>query len=1044
MIRFSQVLLVVLLLCSVVSGPVNGQKNPYIFRHITTEDGLADNDVHYIVQDTKGFIWIATKNGLQKYDGYNFTTFHHNPQDSQSISSDNIIALSTDDRNRIWALGFLAGFNRFDPVTNRCDRLGESTNSNFKDLFLGNSICRDRQGNMWLVAAKGIATYDIQAGKLNPIKNIFPKDFHPYIMTAKLDTSTNQLWLADAAHGVCMYDIGRDIFFWRRNNPDSLPVFNLDCRPFLLYLDREKNLWIHGFDGFLATYNIAQRRTKSYYLYEAEEGIVRYSSPQVPRHQPLIYITTMSGDAQGNIWIAAGSKGLVQYIPKLDSFRSIPPATSTTNGLNFNAEIHCIVEDKEGNIWIGTDKGLNIFNPLRQQFHFFENDPFNPTTKTKNETMAFTQTSSGDVWVATFGSGLTSFGAQLDPKKQYTYRPSQKGTIPDPSNLVWALESRGQDSVLLGYQGGWLSIANAASGAFRHFRPKELDSLTIMNMSHDKIGTVWLALASGIASWIPGSQHAIRYRDFYPNNGVNHATASVIMAADSGHIWVGTMGLGLQLFDTMAKSFTRIYVPSKYDPHSISGAIVNCIIPLGDTAMAIGTATGGIDLFNLATRQFSSISAADGLPSNYVSALFFSPPHTLWAATGGSLCKIDLPTRHINRFGPQDGIKDLDFSGCQHMVQLKDGRLLVGYTGGFLYFYPDSIRAVGPPADVSITGMRIFEQPLSIDSLLHRSDTIRLSYKQNFITIQFAALNFLEANRTSYYYQLKGVDKDWVGAQDQRLATYTNLQGGAYFFEVKAANSDGLFSKHITRLAIVIEPPFWQTWWFQGLVLLSMVMVLYLLYRYRVNQLLRLQNVRNEISKDLHDDVGATLSSISILSQVAKDRMEDGQREQSSSILTKINSYSQEMVEKMGDIVWAVNARNDSLADVIQRLKNSFMESAATRGIALRIEVNPLLESKTMPMQVRKNIYLIAKEALNNAIKYCAGTEVRVVFGLAGGIMDMTVTDNGQGFDSGLAAKGNGLINMKARALEMKAKLGIHTHPGGTTVSLRMPIPKNR
>jgi len=245
-------------------------------------------------------------------------------------------------------------------------------------------------------------------------------------------------------------------------------------------------------------------------------------------------------------------------------------------------------------------------------------------------------------------------------------------------------------------------------------------------------------------------------------------------------------------------------------------------------------------------------------------------------------------------------------------------------------------------------------------------------------------------------------------------------------------------------LMVIIRPPFWETWWFDALLLFAVLIGLYALYRYRINQLLQLQMVRNEISKDLHDDVGSTLSSISILSQVARDKMREGHQEQSSSIMTKINSYAQEMVEKMGDIVWAVNAGNESIEDIGQRLKNAFLETAGSRGIQMQFQIDPILEKRILPVQVRKNIYLICKEALNNAIKYSDCHNIIVGFKLHGSRMVIGIEDDGNGFDLRTVSRGNGLGNMRERAGEIRGEFTIDSATTGTRVNLSLAIPNSR
>ena len=1025
------------------TGFVYPQNNPFVFRHITVEDGLAGNDVRNIIQDSKGFMWFATDNGLQKYDGNSFTSYHHIPVDSQSIASDNLSCLIQDYQKNIWSISFLSGFNRFDPVTNRSILISDIKRGSLKELFLPTTICPDAKGNIWLIASNNIACYEAATGQMSFLKSIIPKSFHPYFMNAQYDADKNQLWIADANNGICMYDLNKKSFYSRDNNPDHLPLLMVKCKPITTYLDKEKNLWIHNYNGYLLKYNIVSNTSTSFNLYETSDGVTNLKNAPISVQSKPVSITSISEDSHGNIWMAAGTVGLLRYIPQKDSFEVTPSGSTFANGLHLNSMIHCMYEDKEGNIWVGTDKGINIFNPYRQQFHFFENDPAKKFPHIANETMDFIQTKTGDLWVATWGGGITLFDSKLKAEGYLTHQNDAAHSLGEPGSRVFSLLKDQQGNILAGCQHGFFSIADPVTKSIVNFHPDGLRNLTILNMRADDQENLWMALYAGIGKYDRKNDSFYSFMKFIPYGGVDSATASDILPDHRGNIWVGTLGLGLQKFDASVNRFTEIFVPEKSGSRTISSALINCMIPINDSVIAIGSGSG-VDILNTNSKQFSSISTLDGLPSNNVSALYFIPPYNLWATAGNMICKINLKNIHITRFGPQDGIKALDFSSCHHFYRMRDGRLLAGYIGGFLYFYPDSVNAGGLPSSVTLTGFQIFDRSVSIDSLLKQKDTISLSYKENFITIHYASLSYWEANRINYFYKLDGIDKDWVNAHDQRFATYTNLQGGTYTFHVKCENSDAIPCKEITSLILIIQPPFWQTWWFKTGIALIVGLLLYALYRYRINQILKLQNVRNEISKDLHDDVGSTLSSISILSQVAKDKMDEGQHEQSSSIMSKINNYSQEMVEKMGDIVWAVNAGNDNIQDIIQRLKNSFMQTTASKGMQLQFFSDPAFEKLILPIQVRKNMYLICKEAINNAIKYADCTQISVSFKMTATDAELCIADDGKGFDPMVHVYGNGLANMRARATEIKGNLIIDSVTAGTTIKLLVHVPRNR
>jgi signal transduction histidine kinase len=270
------------------------------------------------------------------------------------------------------------------------------------------------------------------------------------------------------------------------------------------------------------------------------------------------------------------------------------------------------------------------------------------------------------------------------------------------------------------------------------------------------------------------------------------------------------------------------------------------------------------------------------------------------------------------------------------------------------------------------------------------------------------------------------------------------LPGGHYLFKVKCENNDHISCSRVTSFYIIIVPPFWRTAWFYLLVFASALALLYGIYRYRIRQILALQEMRNDISKDLHDDLGATLSSIAVLSEIARNAIQRGSPQQSFPMLEKISTYSRDMVDKMRDIVWTINPANDSLENIIKRLNAFSTESCSNRGITFSLEMEDDFIHLPVPMNTRKNLYLICKEAIYNAITHSSCNHISALFDVSAGFIAITITDNGKGFGQTGQAAGNGLNNMRSRAAEIRASLEIAPGSPGTIVVLRLAVPKNR
>ena len=1026
----------IIILLFIVRGlitPGYGQNNDYIFRNINTSAGLASNNVFYIIQDSKGFIWVATSNGLQKYDGNSFISYHHDPYDSQSISSDNTTFLLKDRENDIWISTSFTGFNNFNPSTEKDSRISDFNGPAVRDPDNSTSACLDTVGNVWLISLNSLAEYDMQLHKLFSFDYLLPRDKNMGMTkTILCDPKTSNIWMNSIGLGICLFDPVHHILYNRKHNPENLPVFNLVDDPYTLYLDGKNNLWINSYSGKLFRYTLNTHQVKEYFFNDISDESGKRKS---------IHIESMLEDKNGTIWMGARKNGLLAYSSQTDSFKIIPRNLHVSGGLNYDEFIYCLYEDREGNIWIGTDMGIYIFNPAFQQFH--SHSLANTAEETMNTTpvLNFMQTGTGDIWTATYGEGIQVFNEHLQYKRSFLYKPSDPRTIPESGNRVWCFLNQPDGKILIGYQHGWISLFDPIHETFRNSQPDELNKTTIINMVSDSNQNIWLGLYRGLVKWDHLKKSFIRCQDPIDYHGNQSGQVFDLLADKDQSLWLATQTNGFQKFSTASLQFTNMYVPEKNNPKSISNSSVQCIIKVNDSIFALGTSAGGINLFNRNTRQFSYITTRDGLPSNNIFALYFQAPDFLWVASDQGLCKLNIETKRVYHYGLEDGILNENFSDGSRFFKTRDGRLLIGYDGGFVSFNPDSINRIAFPENVTITGFKIFDQSLLVDSLFTKSHAVSLPYNQNFITIEFADLSFLGPQRTNYYYWLKGVDRGWVNSGKQRFASYANLSPGNYIFNVKCENRDGIISQKTTTISIFIASPFWQTWWFKFLVATIIITLLYLLYRYRINQLVKMQVMRNEISKDLHDDLGSTLGSINILIEVAKNKMDSGLRDQTFSVLTKISNNAREMIDKMSDIVWAINPKNENLDKIINRLTDLSMETCTSKGVRLEFKTDETALKMILPMETMKNIYLIVKEAMNNAIKHSNCEHLTVSFKSIPKGLNISIADDGKGFDPEKIKYGNGLINMESRANEMKGNFNIQSVNKITIVSLTVPIP---
>jgi two-component sensor histidine kinase len=343
-----------------------------------------------------------------------------------------------------------------------------------------------------------------------------------------------------------------------------------------------------------------------------------------------------------------------------------------------------------------------------------------------------------------------------------------------------------------------------------------------------------------------------------------------------------------------------------------------------------------------------------------------------------------------------------------------------------------------PP--VYITNLKIFNNtvyPHDADSILKQpvelTRQITLSYYQNDILLEFAGLNYFHPEKNQYQYKLEPYNKEWLTTDaSKRVANYTNLNPGKYVFKVRASNNDGVWNLQETSLAIIITPPFWQTWWFRTMIALAVVGLVYGVYRYRLQQVMRLQNIRNRIASDLHDDIGSTLNSISVYSEVAKN---DPDKKEYS--LNMIGESSRKVIDAMSDIVWTINPENDSFENIILRMRSLAYNLLRAKDIEFSFKADETLHHLKLSLEKRRNFYLIFKEALNNLIKYSKAKRVQISLLHHSSTITLLIRDDGLGFDATKKYNGNGLTNIKKRAKEINAELTIESGENtGTSLQL--------
>ena len=524
--------------------------------------------------------------------------------------------------------------------------------------------------------------------------------------------------------------------------------------------------------------------------------------------------------------------------------------------------------------------------------------------------------------------------------------------------------------------------------------------------------------------------------------------------APDGTIWMATVD-GLIHFDPAEGTFSEY----RHDPKDATSLPSDMIFSLcpdptdPQNLLWVGTEGEGMALLDKRTGACQRYSSRQGLPNNVIYGILPDREGNLYLSTNVGLVRFDPRTGTSVLFTSEDGLPGNEFNRYSSALG-PDGRIHFEGMEGGVVFDPAALNGAPGGSATHITGVLNMNTPLPVfvteDGVWtngSRGRELTLPYDTRMLTLGFSVMDHTAPAKNQYRYRMSGLYEEWVRNGASNRATFTNLDPGHYTFQVQGRNSAGVWDKEGATLSIVITPPWWGTWWFRSLVVLAVAGLLYAFYRYRLARALEVVSVRDRIARDLHDEIGSTLSSVALYSTVARNKAGDRVPE-ANAMLDRITESTTEVMEAMNDIVWAVNSKNDDMAQVVQRMRAFGVAITEAAGMQLKLEVEPGVQALTLDMAQRRDLYLIFKEAVNNAVKYGQAGTVRVSLARAAGRVQLVVEDDGVGFEpdapSSNGTGGNGLPNMRRRAREMGGELTIASVPGtGTRISLRFD-PRNR
>jgi ligand-binding sensor domain-containing protein/signal transduction histidine kinase len=982
----------------VVSRTAEISKSPFIVDAWSTRQGLPQSSVISIIQAKDGYLWLGTLNGLARFDGSRFTVFDEN--NTPGLGSDRIVFLFEDSRTNLW-IGTDAG------------GVALLEDGKFKKIDLGFngheqrlvSACEDSAGAVWLYTADThLARY--QDGKMEMVN--FNLD-SPAVCRRIVAEKNGPIWVAESSA------LFSGLFaFQPENFHPSAIVFEQSLQP------QRLNFILAGRNGGL--WRLMDGRVQKWNSGQSEKDFGAY-----PWTNINTIVTAASEDNGGNLIIGTLGEGI--FWQSADgNWRHV----AKEQGLSSDF-ILSLCLDRQGNLWVGTDGG-GLDRIKRKIFN--APDELHPFTA-----QSISEDPRGGIWAAFNARGVTCWNTNSAQDFGVGIKSNAWSVLADNQGRVWAGT---RDEGLFLFQTN--QFVPASGG--------EIPGPQIFALFEDRSGQLWAGAQNGLANFDGGKWKIYTTRDGLLDNSVR----AIAQDAD-GNFWVGTQSGGLNFLKAGK------FISYQASENGLSGGDISCLCPNADGVLWIGTSGHGLARFQ--NGKWTRYSTDDGLASNNINYLLEDDDGNLWIGSNAGLMRIakkslnDFAAGTTNviscrTFVETDGLPTRECSsGSQPAaIRARDGKLFFPTTKGLVFVNPAELKPNLQPPTVLIESVLVDgrEQKTNrLDSAWPQAIVIPPGHEQ--LEIDYAALNFSAPDAVRFKYRLEGRDMAWTDARAERVANYSNLPHGHYYFHVTAANEDGVANQTGSVLEITVQPYFWQTNWFRAAAIIFLLGIIAAIVRFISTQKLRrevqlfkqqeaLERERGRIARDLHDQLGANLTQVALLGEMAE--ADKNSPDEIESHAQQISQTARETTRSLDEIVWAVNPSNDTLEGLANYACKYAQEYLALAGVRYRADVPAHLPATDIPPEVRHNVFLAFKEAVNNVVKHAHASEAWIRLRLSPDNFILEIEDNGRGLGNPDSAQNrNGLRNMKKRMADIRGEFSISGGAnGGTIVRLKIPLLK--
>ncbi len=954
----------------------------FIQRVWQSDQGLPHDSVHAILQTRDGYLWVGTRNGVARFDGASFTILK-----LPNLRKQNVSSLCEDRDGNLWIATESGVIRVKDGRISHYDQTHGLAGDNVRTIYEG------KNGTIWIGTATGLSQF--RHGKFRSFG--VSEGLASGVIRSLCEDDQGNLWIATDG-GLTQ---GKDGIF---SIPESAKELGKLTR--FVHLDQKKNLWVGTQTGLFR---------------KKEDGWVRFDNNQGGLSDD--FINTIYSDRAGQLWI-----GTYGGLSRLVDGNFVHELTSEGTAYDL---VNSIMEDQEGSFWIGSKEGLTRL----------KSKPFKAITKqqglTYNNVMSILEDKTGTFWCGTWGGGIF----QLKDENIVAITTGKLG-----NNRVLSL-CNGQDGSLwfgMDFGEGLYQLKN---GDLTHFGENEgLEKIAIRVIHEDHEGNLWFG-TSFLNLFKDG-----KFTRYTATEGFIGGTVRVILEDKESSLWIGTTHGLSRRKNAQFTNFTT--------KDGLSHDAVLALHEDKEKNLWIGTGGGGLN--RMRNGQFTNYTTREGLFNDEILEILEDDHGYLWMSCLKGIFRVskeafdrfdrkEIDSIPCASYGKDDGMVSIICNNVSKPAAWKssDGRLWFATTKGLVVADP-GIKPDDTPPPVIIEKVLADKNPVESrgSSVESRTAPVTIPPGRGELEIHYTALSFRASEKNRFKYKLEGVDTDWVEAANRRVAYYNNLRPGRYSFRVTACNNNGVWNASGSNIQLVLQPHYWQTWWFQSLIASGCLSLAVMgtrsvirrrlaLKLQRFEQQHAIEKERTRIAQDMHDDLGSTLTRIKLLSELAEA---DKDKPEALGIhIRKISVSARKTVQALDETVWAVNPKNDTIISLVRYISHYANEFFEGSHIRCRLEMPTELPADTLSAELRHNLFLVVKEALNNVLKHSSASEARIQITVESAL-EITITDNGHGFDAQQRSddqKRSGLENMRRRVEASGGEFEIQSQPGkGTRLKL--------